>query len=94
MSSLTPADALIRASDDLVKALNGLIPTKGRETEAVDHLMKIVKQQVVQERGHVDTQRVLKDNAQDQRVPNKNSAQNDSTINEEATKSIKSCAPN
>ena len=29
MPSLTPADALMRASENLVKALNGLIPTTG-----------------------------------------------------------------
>ncbi len=44
MPSITPADALIRASDNLTDAISGLLPASTVTQDAVDQLMVIFKQ--------------------------------------------------
>jgi hypothetical protein len=43
MPSLPPADALIRAADDLTTALAGVIPPPSMTTEAIMQLINIFK---------------------------------------------------
>jgi hypothetical protein len=49
MPSLTPADALIRASDDLMTALAGVIPPPSMTTEPITQLINIFKTQAKRE---------------------------------------------
>ncbi len=68
MPSITPADALILASDNLMDAISGLLPTSTVAQDAVDQLMMIFKQQARDSIDAATAQRVLMDRAQAQRV--------------------------
>ena len=68
MPSITPADALIRASDNLTDAITGLLPTSTVTQDAVDQLMVIFKQQARDAIDAATAQRVLMERAQAQRV--------------------------
>ena len=68
MPSITPADALIRASDKLTDAISGLLPTSTVTQDAVDQLMVIFKQQARDSIDAATAQRVLRERAQTQRV--------------------------
>ena len=70
MPTITPADALIRAADNLTEALKGVIPPPNMTTEAVDQLMLIFKQQAKKANNNATAQRVLKERAQAERVHN------------------------
>ena len=70
MPTITPADALIRAADNLTEALKGVIPPPNMTTEAVDQLMLIFKQQAKKANNDATAQRVLKELAQAERVHN------------------------
>jgi hypothetical protein len=63
MSSLTPADALIRAADDLNTAIAGVIPPPNMTTAAIKQLIKIFKTQAEKEKDKATLQRVLQENA-------------------------------
>jgi hypothetical protein len=71
MPTLTAADALIRAADNLTKALAGVIPPPNMTTDAINQLINIFKTQVEKEKDKVTVQRVLKEQAANQRVCNK-----------------------
>ncbi len=68
MPSITPADALIHAADYLMDAISGLIPTNTVTADAVDQLMEIYMQQVQATRGTATAQRVLREQAQAEKV--------------------------
>ena len=68
MPSITPADALILASDKLTDAISGLLPKSTVTQDAVDQLMMIFKQQARDSIDAATAQRVLMERAQAQRV--------------------------
>ncbi len=75
MPTITPANALIGAADDLTDALAGVVPPPNMTRDAVDQLMRIFKQQAEKAKDDATTQRVLKERAQDERVHNEESNQ-------------------
>jgi hypothetical protein len=68
MPTLTLADALIRAVDNLTSAIAGIVPPPNLTTDAINQLMHIFKQQVETTKNNATVQRVLKERAQDERV--------------------------
>jgi hypothetical protein len=68
MPSFTPADALITAADNLVDTINGIIPKHTVTSDAVEQLMEIYKIQAEKATCEARTQRVLREQAQAQRV--------------------------
>ncbi len=68
MPSLTPADALIQAADNLTTALTGVIPPPSMTTEAIAQLISIFKTQAEKEKDEATLQRVLRERAQAERV--------------------------
>ena len=70
MPTLTPADALIKAADDLTAAIAGNIPPSTITDNAITQLLQIFKQQANSTNDAVSAQRVLTDRAQRQRVHN------------------------
>ncbi len=70
MPTITPADALIRAADDLTDALAGVVPPPNITPDVVDQLMRIFKQQAEKAKDDATTQRVLKECTRDERVHN------------------------
>ena len=75
MPTITPADALIRAADDLTEALTGVVPPPSMTRDAVDQLMTIFKQQANKAKDEATTQRVLTERARAQRVHNEATTQ-------------------
>ena len=71
MPSLTPADALIQAADDLTTALAGVIPPPSMTTNAIVQLINIFKTQAEKMKDEATLQMVLRENAQAERVRNK-----------------------
>ncbi len=82
MPSLTPVDALIRAADNLTTAITGVIPPPNMTTNAIKQLIKIFKTQAKTEKDKATLQRVLQENAQAERVLNKNMAPSTRPTNE------------
>ena len=70
MPTITAADALIRAANDLTNAIAGVVPPLNVTQEAVEQLMVIFKQQAEKAKDDATTQRVLKERAQAERVHN------------------------
>ncbi len=68
MPSITPADALIKAVDNLVDTISGLMPQNSVTADAVEQLMDIYKIQAKKATCESRTQRVLRKQAQAQRV--------------------------
>jgi hypothetical protein len=68
MSSITPADALIKAADNLVDTISGLMPQKGITADAVEQLMEIYKIKAEKVTCKAQTQWVLHKQAQAQRM--------------------------
>jgi len=66
--TITTSDALIKAADDLSKAVNGVIPQKGATMEDLEQLVDIFKQQAKEKEDSATRQRVHKENALTQRV--------------------------
>ena len=58
----------MRAEDDLWQALKGVIPKNSETRTAVNHIMDIFKKKAKKEETVTDTQRVLRQKAQAQRV--------------------------
>jgi hypothetical protein len=77
---ITPADALIQASDNLTLASAGVIPPSNITTDAIDQLMRIFKQQAAQVKDSATSQRVLTSQAQRQRVLNKAETNSATTV--------------
>jgi hypothetical protein len=70
MPTITAADALIQAANDLTNAIAGVVPPPNMTQEAVEQLMVIFKQQAEKAKDDATTQRVLKVRAQAERVHN------------------------
>ena len=68
MPSFTPADALFQAADNLVDTINGSMPKSNVLSDAVEQLMEIYKIQAEKATCEARTQRVLREQAQAQRV--------------------------
>ena len=83
MPSVTPADALIKAADNLVDTINGIIPKHPVTSDAVTQLMEIYKIAAEKATCEARTQRVLREQAQAQRVKEQQlvAAQQASTLN-------------
>ena len=71
MPTITPANALICATNDLADAISGIIPPPIMTQEAVDQLMHIFKQQAKKAKDDAATQRVLKEHAKAERARTK-----------------------
>jgi hypothetical protein len=74
MPTITPADALIKASDNLIDAISGLIPKPTVTADAIEQLMEIYKIQAHRSTCEAQAQRVLREKAQAQRVAEKQQA--------------------
>jgi hypothetical protein len=81
MPSLTPADALIRAAENLTTALAGVTPPPSMTTDAIALLINIFKTQTKKEKDEATLQRVLRENAQAERVLNETMAPPTSSTN-------------
>ncbi len=68
MPSTTPADALIKAADNLVDTISGLIPQNGVTADAPEQFMEICKIQAKKATCEAQTQSVLREQAKAQRV--------------------------
>ena len=68
MPTITPADALIKAADNLVDVIKGHLPKNSVTADAVEQLMEIYKIQAEKATCEARAQRVLRENAQAQRV--------------------------
>ena len=68
MPSFTPADALIKAADNLVDTINGFMLKNKVTSDAVEQLMEIYKIQAEKATCKARSQRVLQEQAQGQRV--------------------------
>jgi hypothetical protein len=71
MPTITAANALIRADDDLTNTIAGVILPPNMTQEAVEQLMVIFKQQAKKAKDNATTQTVLKERSQAERVHNK-----------------------
>ncbi len=77
MPTLTPADALIRAADNLTSAIAGIVPLPNMTTDTINQFMHIFKQQAKTAKNNATVQRMLKEH-----ITNPNMAdikQNDQT---------------
>jgi hypothetical protein len=68
MPSFTPVDALIKAADNLVDTINGIMPKNKVTSDTVEQLMEIYKIQAEKATCEAQTQRVLWEQAYAQRV--------------------------
>jgi hypothetical protein len=68
MPTLTPADALIQAADNLTSAIAGIIPPTNMTMDSIDQLMNIFKQQAETAKNDATVQSVLKECAHIERV--------------------------
>ena len=59
MPNITPADALIKAVDNLVNVIKGQLPKNSITVDAVEQLMEIYKIQAKKATCKAQTQRVL-----------------------------------
>ena len=85
MPSLTTADALIQAADNLTTALAGVIPPPSMTTEAIAQLISIFKTQAEKEKDEATVQRVLRERAQAERVLTETIAPTTKPANEPTT---------
>ena len=83
---ITPADALIRATDSLTDTIAGIVPPPNMTTDAIDQLINIFKSQAEKAKDAATAQKVLKERAQAQRVLTKDNHQED--IEEPTTEPI------
>jgi hypothetical protein len=68
MPTLTPADALIQAVDNLTLAIASVVPPPNMTTDAIDQLMHIFEQQAETTKNDAAIQRVLKERTHTERV--------------------------
>jgi hypothetical protein len=71
MPSFTPADALLRATDNLTAAITGAMPCNNVTTNAVDQLLKIFMLQATAMNNELNQQHQQQHKAHTQRVLNK-----------------------
>ena len=74
MPTITPTDALIKAADNLVDAINDQLPKNKVTADAVEQLMDIFKLHAQTETCEVHTQRVQREATQAQRVATEQAA--------------------
>jgi hypothetical protein len=80
MPNITPADALIKAVDNLVNVIKGQLPKNSITVDAVEQLMEIYKIQAKKATCKARAQRVLRENTQAQRVVDEQQAAAQQTI--------------
>jgi len=68
MPTIMPADALIRAADNLTDAITGIVPPPNMTTDAINQLITIFKSHAEKAKDAATAQRVLQGRAQAQRV--------------------------
>ncbi len=68
MSTLTPSNALICATDNLTDAIAGIIPPPNITTNSINQLINIFKLQAKKDKDAAKAKRVLKECAQAERV--------------------------
>jgi hypothetical protein len=88
MPTITPADALIKAADDLMDAISGVIPKNSITEDAVLQLMAIYHKQALDASDAESAQRVLRCLDETQRVQTKQgtlSTEQEIAINEQNT---------
>ncbi len=68
MPTITPSNALIHTADYITDAILGLIPAPMCTQDAVDQLTVIVKQQACTANDAAKAQRVLREQAQEERL--------------------------
>ena len=78
--TITDADAILLASDNLCAAIKGVAPDFGPTKTAIAHLIDIFKYQATAAETKVDAQWVLRDKAQDQRVATEANKDNDDGV--------------
>jgi hypothetical protein len=71
MPSITPANALIKAADNLLDTITGNLPRNTTTAQAVEQLMDIFKVQAKKATCEARTARILREQVQAQRVFNK-----------------------
>jgi hypothetical protein len=74
MPTITPADALIKAADNLVDAIYGQLPKNNVTADTLEQLMEIYTIQAKKVTCKAQAQRVLREQAQAQRVSDKQQA--------------------
>jgi len=74
MPTITPADALIKAADNLVDVITGQPPKNSVTADAVEQLMEIYKLQAKKATCDARAQRLLRETAQAQRVAEEQSS--------------------
>jgi len=74
MPTVTPADALIKAADNFVDIITGQLPKNSVTADAVEQLLEICKLQAKKATCEARAQRVLRENAQAQRVAEEKSS--------------------
>jgi hypothetical protein len=74
MPAIAPTDALIKAADKLVDAINDRLPKNKVTADAVEQLLDIFKLQAKKTTCDAHTQRVLREAAQAQRVATEQAA--------------------
>jgi hypothetical protein len=68
MPTITPADALVKAADNLIAIISGRLPKNSVTADAVEQLMKIYKIKDEKATCEAQAQRVLRELVQAQRV--------------------------
>ncbi len=68
MPTLTSADALIQAADNLTSAIAGVVPPPNMTSDAIDQLMHIFKQEAKTAKNDATVQRVMKECTHTERV--------------------------
>jgi hypothetical protein len=68
MPIITPADTLIKALDNVIDTISGLVPKPTITAHAIEQLMVIYKIQAHRSTCKAQAQRVLREKAQAQRV--------------------------
>jgi hypothetical protein len=75
MPTITSADALINAADNLVNVISGRLPKNSITADAMEQLMEVYKIKAEKATCKARTQRVLREQAQAQRVALEQQAQ-------------------
>jgi hypothetical protein len=79
MPTLSPSDTLICAADNLTDTIAGIIPPPNITTNAIDQIINLFKLQAKKDKDLATAQRVLKEQAQAERVCTKTKEQSLST---------------
>jgi hypothetical protein len=80
MPTITPSDALIKAADNLVDAISDQPPKNSITVDAIEQLMEMHKIQVKKATCKAQAQRVLREQAQAQRVSDEQQTSTQTTL--------------